>query len=144
MCLCQTCTNFKGYQRVLGSLPKLFEAVTFPPQPADAAEGAEEEGGWAGAGELAKLLNFCGRSFKSEMVADVLCPGVLDLASAPSRDPPSNSVLHCLNSKCPDCGFKKLWSEGLRRKLVVRVQRNGKSVDDLRPDAPVEFQSILK
>jgi hypothetical protein len=78
------------------------------------------------------------------MVADVLCPGVLDLASAPSRDPPAKTVLNCLNSKCSKCGFKKLWSEGLRRKLVVRKLVNGKPVDDLRPDAPVEFQSILR
>ena len=45
---------------------------------------------------------------------------------------------------CSKCGFKKLWSEGLRRKLVVRKLVNGKPVDDLRPDAPVEFQSILR
>ena len=101
MCLCQTCTNFKGYQRVLGSLPKLFEDVTHPPQPVDspqlddeaAATAAEEEGGWAGAGELAALLNFCGRAFKSEMVDDVLCPGVLDLAC--SRPAARISHHHC-------------------------------------------------
>ena len=152
MCLCQTCTNFKGYQRVLSSLPKLFEAVTHPPQPADAPQpdnaddaAAEEEAAtWSGAGELAALLNFCSRSFKSEMVADVLCPGVLDLASSRPSQTASPSALNCLNSKCSRCGFQKLWSQGLRRKLVVRRERNGKAVDDLRTDAPVEFQSILK
>ena len=97
LCQCQTCTNFKGYQRVLGSLPKLFEAVTHPPVQVDAraaaatvdAEGVVDgaadppppEAVWDGAAALATLLSFCGHEFKSAMVADALCAGALDLAS---------------------------------------------------------------
>ena len=166
MCQCQTCTNFKGYQRVLSSLPKLFEAVTHPPVQVDAladaaavnSDGVADgdanplppEEAWAGADALARLLSFCGREFKSGMVADVLCKGVLDLASSQpviagnDANPVTAKALDCLNSKCPQCGFKKLWSEGLRPKLVVRRRRiDGSWVDDVRSDAPVEFQSKL-
>lgn len=161
MCQCQTCTNFKGYQRVLSSLPKLFEAVTHPPEAVDppVAGTANDDGehheevdrpppaeAWAGANELAALMAFCSLTLKSEMVNDVLCSGVLGLASSQpaAATAPSPKMLDCLNGKCSNCGFKKLWSEGLRRKLVIRRQRNGKAVDDLREDAPVEFQSQLK
>ena len=154
MCLCQTCTNFKGYQRVLSSLPKLFEAVTHPPVqvevPADGtavdtdgvADGAVDApppgAAWVGTDALARLLSFCGREFKSAMVADVLCKGVLDLASSQPAvagddgNPATVRALECLNGKCPHCGFKKLWSQGLRKQLVVRCRRtDGTFVDDL-------------
>ena len=166
LCQCQTCTNFKGYQRVLSSLPKLFKDVTHPPEqveaPAAAAtidadgvvDGAADpplpEVAWEGADTLARLLAFCSHEFKSAMVADVLCPGALDLASSQpaaagdDTNPRTAQVLDCLNGKCPHCGFRKLWSEGLRKLLVVRRRRDdGTLVDDLRPDAPVEFQSKL-
>eukprot|EP00966_Prymnesium_polylepis_P015664 362004-Prymnesium_polylepis.2 len=84
------------------------------------------------------------------MVTDVLCAGVLDLASSQpaaagdEANPRTAKVLDCLNGKCSCCGFRKLWSEGLRKKLIVRRRcDDGKLVDDLRPDAPVEFQSKL-
>ena len=166
LCQCQTCTNFKGYQRVLSSLPKLFKDVTHPPEqverPAAAAaidadgvangvaDSPTPEVAWEGADALARLLAFCALDFKSAMVADVLCPGALDFASSQpaaagdDTNPRTAKVLDCLNGKCSRCGFKKLWSEGLRKKLVVRRRCNdGTMVDDLRPDAPVELQSTL-
>lgn len=166
MCQCQTCTNFKGYQRVLASLPKLFEAVTHPPQQVDVAACAdavdsdgETDGNadpdptaasWDGEVELAALLAFCSREFKSEMVKAVLCDGVLDLASSqPSAagdaaHPSTRKALACLNGKCSCCGFKRLWSNGLRKKLVERrVNGQGVLVDDLKPNVPIEFQSKL-
>jgi hypothetical protein len=166
MCMCQTCTNFKGYQRVLCSLPKLFEPVTHPPVQVDAeaataavdvdgvVDGAADppppEAVWDGAAALDRLLSFCGHEFKSAMVADALCAGALDLASChpaaagDDQSPATARVLECLNGRCSHCGFKKLWSQGLRKQLVVRRPLvDGTFVDDLRSDAPVEFQSKL-
>lgn len=160
------CTNFKGYQRVLSSLPKLFEDVTHPPEQVEraAAAAAVDAGGvangaadppapevaWEGADALARLLAFCALEFKSAMVADVLCPGALDLASSQpaaagdDTNPRTAKVLECLNGKCPRCGFGKLWSEGLRKHLVVRRRcADGTLVDDLKPGVPIEFQSKL-
>jgi len=163
MCMCQTCTNFKGYHRVLNSLPKLFEAVTHPPQPVERpgevddngvanseTETSEQEVAWAGADDLARLLAFCSHEMKSGMVADVLCHGVLDLASSQpaaagdETNGATSAALSCLNGTCVRCGFKKLWSQGLRKKLVVRRRlADGTLVDDLLPDVPVEFQSQI-
>ena len=83
---------------MLSSLPKLFKDVTHPPEqverPAAAAavdadgvaDGAADsptpEVAWEGADALARLLAFCALDFKSAMMADVLCPGALDLASS--------------------------------------------------------------
>ena len=151
---------------MLSSLPKLFKYVTHPPEPVErpAAAAAVDAGGvadgaadvptaevaWDGADALGRLLAFCAHEFKSAMVADVLCKGVLDHASSQpaaagdDANPQTTKVLSCLNSKCSHCGFKRLWSEGLRKLLVVRRRRaDGTMVDDLRPDAPVEFQSKL-
>jgi len=151
---------------VLGSLPKLFEAVTHPPVQVDAraaaatvdadgvVDGAADppppEAVWDGAAALGTLLSFCGHEFKSAMVADALCAGALDLASChpaaagDDQNPATARVLECLNGKCSSCGFKKMWSQGLRKALVVRRRLvDGTEVDDLKPDAPVEFQSKL-
>jgi hypothetical protein len=128
MCQCQTCTNFKGYQRVLSSLPKLFKDVTHPPEPVDRpaanvdaegiADGAADvptpEVAWDGADALGCLLAFCAHEFKSAMVANVLCDGVLDHASSQpaaagdDANPQTAKVLGCLSGKCSRCGFKRL------------------------------------
>ena len=151
---------------MLSSLPKLFKDVTHPPEQVErpaAAAAVDADGvvdgaadpptpnvAWEGTDALARLLAFCALEFKSSMVADVLCEGALDLASSQpaaagdDANPRTAKVLDCLNGKCSRCGFKKLWSEGLRKKLVVRRRRDdGTLVDDLRSDAPVEFQSKL-
>ena len=166
LCQCQTCTNYKGYQRVLNSLPMLFETVMGGPVRVDATAAAaavDSEGVvdgaadppaaevvWDGADALARLLLFCAHELKSAMVTDVLCAGALELASShpatagDDTHPATARVLDCLNGKCTRCGFKKLWSQGLREKLVVRRRcADGTMVDDVSPDAPIEFTSKL-
>ena len=95
---------------------------------------------------VGRLLAFCTLEFKSAMVADVLCDGVLDYASSQpvsasdDANPQTAKVLNCLHGKCSCCGFKKVWSEGLRKLLVVRRQLpDGTVADDLKPDVPIEF-----
>jgi len=54
-------------------------------------------------------------------------------AAGDVANPVTSRVLDCLNSKCPHCGFKRLWSQGLRKHLVVRRRRpDGTFVDDLK------------
>lgn len=141
---------------MLRSLPKLFEGVTDPPQSVDTdveldnetSEPPFEEGWARDSDALAKLQSFCGHEFKSAIVADVHCQGVLELASAQpalagdDTNPANAKVLNCLTGKCRHCGFKKVLFNGLRPKLEQRTRRfDGKIVDDLRPHVPVEFQS---
>ena len=45
--------------------------------------------------------------------------------------------LNCINCKCPACGFKKLWLDGLRKHVV---DGDGNVMDS----APIEFQSEVK
>jgi hypothetical protein len=66
----------------------------------------EPEAVWAGADALAKLLSFCSHEFKSAMVDEVLCEGVLGLASSQpaiagdDTNPVKAKMLNCLNGKC--------------------------------------------
>ena len=72
-------------------------------------------------------MDFCALKSKSDMVKAVLCPGAFDGAGK----------LDCINCKCAACGFKKLWSEGLRKHVV---DGDGNVMES----APVEFQSEVK
>ena len=82
-----------------------------------------------------KLMEFCKLESKSEMVKFVLCDGAFD--GAGKED--------CINGKCScgvkngkkldsGCGFKILWSEGLRKHVV---DKDG----NVMASAPKEFQS---
>lgn len=82
--------------------------------------------GWEGRPYMLKLIKFCGRQFKSQMVKDSLCDGAFDMGA-----------LNCINGSCPHCGFRQIWSKGLRPHVL---DANG----DVKSDAPVEFQSQLK
>ena len=93
----------------------------------DADEEDTEANSWAGKPQLLQLLEFCALKSKAEMVKAVLCQGAFD--SAGKDD--------CINCKCNACGFKKLWSEGLR-KHVVDEKGNVKT------GAPIEFQSEVR
>ena len=142
-CLCKQCENFKGYQTVLHSLPKLFEPLLEPPPSADAdtADHDDDEAEvdvWAGKAALLKLLEFCKLQSKSDMVKFVLCDGASDGAGKEA----------CINGNCKcgikdgkelshGCGMKMLWSEGLRQHVV---DKDGNVLSS----APKEFQSEVK
>ena len=118
----------------LRSLIPLFERVLQDPPSADADDAIDDDAeesetsGWAGQALLHDLLKFCAIPSKSEMVKSRLCSDAFEHAG-------KNKV--CINSTCEACGFKKLWSEGLR-KYVVDKDGNVMS------SAPVEFQSVVK
>jgi hypothetical protein len=143
-CLCKPCENFKGYQTVQHSLPKLFEALLEPPpsQDADAADDDDDEAeadAWAGKAALLKLLDFCKLQSKSDMVKAVLCSGAFDGAGKSA----------CINGRCPICGFRRLWSRGEVDKDGNVVARGLRSyvVDkdgNVLASAPKEFQTELK
>ena len=131
-CLCKPCENFKGYQTVLHSLPKLFEPLLEPPPSVDAdtadhGDDETEADAWAGKAALLKLLQFCFMQSKSDMVKAVLCAGAFDGAG---KQP-------CINGTCPLCGFSTLWSKGLRKHVV---DKDG----NVLASAPKEFQSEVK
>ena len=98
----------------------------------DAAEDDEGEleiDGWSGKAGLLALLKFCALQSKSEMVKSVLCDGAFEDSSKHEK---------CINGACPACGFgKRIWSKLLRPEVV---DKDG----NLKPDAPVEFSSIVK
>ena len=78
------------------------------------------EGGTGEVGAVCKLIS------KSEMVKFTLCDGAFDGAGKQA----------CINGTCSACGFRKLWSEGLRPHVV--------NSDTVQPTAPVEFQTEVK
>ena len=131
-CLCKPCENFKGYQTVLHSLPKLFEPLLEPPPSADADAAGDDDDeaeadSWVGKAALLKLLDFCKLQRKSDMVKAVLCTGAFDGAGRAA----------CINGTCPLCGFATLWSKGLRRHVV---DKDG----NVLASAPKEFESEVK
>lgn len=134
-CLCKHCDNFKQQQTPLHSLVHIFQPLLDASPRTDAEDISpdvdEEASGaaaaWAGQGALQKLLEFCGIKSKSGMVKYTLCEGAFDGAGQ----------VDCIDGKCLECGFRQLWSRGLRCYIV-----DGKG--DLIPSAPVEFQSEIK
>ena len=131
-CLCKHCDNFKQHQTTLHSLvhvlqPLLDASPTADADDAPSDDNESEVGAWAGKTALQKLLQFCALKSKSEMVKFTLCDGAFD--GAGKQD--------CINSKCSVCGFRNLWSEGLRRHVM-----DGEG--NVLPSAPVQFQSEVK
>lgn len=113
------------------SPPQLFDPLLNPSTIDGEAEGDDggevgELDGWAGRDALVRLLQFCQKDFKSEMVKMALCGGALD-----------EGKHDCINGTCHHCGFRKLWSQGLKPHVI-----NGSG--HLKDDAPVEFQSQLR
>ena len=149
-CLCQCCTNFKYYQEALQSLPILFEDIMHPPtadeessgadastSTSDSSQGSAAMGASSAAADewsteplMIQLMSFCECKFKSDMVKKVLqpCLGDGDML---------DGSLRCISQGCSDCGFQRLWSKGLRKKVV---DAHG----NIRANAPVEFQSEMK
>ena len=54
-----------------------------------------------------KLFGYISEDRRIERVKSVLC-----------EDAFPEMKMDCINGKCEECGFKKLWSQGLRQKLV--------------------------
>lgn len=131
-CCCKQCDNFKHYQKTMRTLAQLLEEALCEPATADGDDAVDDEceaeaTSWEGHEKLKKLVDFCKIESKSEMVKSLLCKGAMEGAGKQV----------CIDGVCTFCGFKKLWSEGLR-KLVV--DESG----DVLGSAPAEFQSELE
>lgn len=95
---------------------QLLEEELCEPCFADADDADEDEYAldivqWPGRAALKKLVDFCSISSKTEMVEATLCSGAFDGAGRRA----------CLEGDCRTCGFKKLWSEGLRKQVTTLV-----------------------
>lgn len=133
-CLCKSCENFKQQMRTLRTVADTLQPLMeqSPTADADDGAGADEEdqsraSEWEGADKLRRLISFCRLESKSSMVKAYLCDGAFDRGGEKL----------CLEGKCLHCGFKNLWSNGLRQHIVD-------SKGDVLRTAPVEFQSIVK
>lgn len=141
-CLCKHCDNFKQQQTALHSLMEILQPLLNVPPTAEADDNGDREASeapaqiddaeeseaasWAGKAALEKLLQFCALKSKSDMVKFTLCDGAFDGAGKQA----------CIIGTCPACGFRKLWSEGLRPHVV--------DGDTVLASAPVEFQTEIK
>jgi hypothetical protein len=63
---------------------------------------------------LGKLLDFISTNRRIEKVENCLCEGAFD-----------NNSMDCINGECKACGFKKLWSEGLRQVVAKKGAAEG-------------------
>mmetsp|Transcript_3312 Transcript_3312/g.8239 ORF Transcript_3312/g.8239 Transcript_3312/m.8239 type:complete len:726 (+) Transcript_3312:2193-4370(+) len=72
-------------------------------------------------------MEFCALQSKSDMVRFMLCAGAFEGAGKEE----------CINGKCQVCGFKMLWSSGLRPHVL---DKNG----NICSRAPLEFQTTVK
>lgn len=132
-CLCKHCDNFKQQQSAFQALYDLLQPMCERSSTAEADDAPEDDleeaeaATWSGRVALEKLLIFGCLVSKSKMVKYMLCDGALDGAGQKA----------CIDGDCPHCGFKKLWSQGLRRHVVDAHQ-------NLRPTAPIQFQSVVK
>ena len=112
---------------------QLFESLLSEAPSADGDEAQDDDeadvevDSWAGKTQLLRLLEFCALKSKAEMMKNVLCEGAFDGAGKDD----------CINGKCSACGFKKLWSEGLRKHVVDEK-------GNVMGSAPVEFQSEVR
>jgi hypothetical protein len=140
MCQCKHCENSGLYMQVLKTLPVLFDPVINPPTgdaEVDEDDGANADGSaaqphrasadaWASSERLRRLIQFCNLTSKTEMVKACLCKGALE-----------ENKEKCIRGECRQCGFKKIWSEGLKFDVV----NPGGNIYE---SAPIEFQSTLK
>ena len=125
-CLCRTCEAFRLYVKALNIIGKLLkdllqsdenlqqqESIAENPGGEDAEASAEASAAASAAASLQaddkfeQLVGFCKLDSKSEMVNRLVCAPCL-MSAEPA----------CVDGSCASCGFKKMWSEGVRPKLV--------------------------
>lgn len=132
-CLCKQCDNFKQQQVTFRSVLDLIKPVLMSSPTADAEDApdndmeANEASTWSGQAELEKLAQFCRLESKSEMMKFVLCDGAMD----------GEGKQACIDGACEHCGFRRIWSEGLRPHVV---DESG----NIRSSAPLLFQSVVE
>ena len=115
-CLCRVCEIFRLYTEGLHEVAKLLEPLVAPcGDREDAGDDGDDEDmevaematAAASDPELVAITKFCAHSEKSNMVKDMICGDCLD-----------NAEMKCVEGTCGLCGFAKIWSKGLRPKLI--------------------------
>ena len=123
-CLCRSCEAFRLFVKALNVVGDLLLKHLQPDDAEaqrredavednadDSPDGEENEAMDAARAQLKyevkQLADFCKLDSKSDMVQQLVCAPCL-MSAEPA----------CVDGSCPRCGFKKLWSKGLRLKLV--------------------------
>lgn len=113
-CLCRMCEMFRLFIQALRLLPPLLEPLLTH---LDSNEDEDifvsraecEEGHRGSDAQLSALIEFCSLDSKTQMVQRLVCGGQI-----------MDAGMTCVQGKCANCGFKKMWSQGLRTQLVGR------------------------
>lgn len=119
-CLCRMCEVFRLYVQGLNAVSKLLTSlVNTSSDGTTAADEADDEYIAADTATtreeaadpcLLELVKFCCLESKSEIADALVCGGFLTNNSSTKKE--------CITGSCSNCGFKRLWSQGLRPKLV--------------------------
>ena len=113
-CLCKACFNYRCYREALAVVAQILSLLLEPQGTEEAgdddahadAEAAEFHR------ELKALIDFCLLTLMSAVGNEMVCAPCLQDADA-----------KCLRGECNNCGFRRLWTKGIRPKLVFT---NGK------------------
>ena len=112
-CLCRVCELFRLYVQALHIVASILKPLVTPVEHTADAEGgdaeveAEAAAAEAADPDLLRLVNFCSLQQKSLMVQEMIC--------APSLEEAQPA---CVNGSCSKCGFSRIWSKGMRPKIV--------------------------
>lgn len=119
-CLCRVCELFRLYMQGLHLLPPLLtplvederrEAQAIRAEADEDQEDLELDG--AVDKDLLALIEFCKLESKTKMTEKLVCHSCNIM----------EADMDCVQGKCAACGFKKLWSKGLKPKLVDNNQK---------------------
>ena len=106
-CLCKPCENFGLYEASLDEVLEVLLTALAPE--VNEEEEADDQGDPILKDSHFKKLQAMNKlDRRITKVKHLLCEGAFE-----------HQKMDCLNSKCKSCGFKAVWSLGLRKKLVT-------------------------
>ena len=119
-CLCRICELFRLFMQALHIVARMLKPLVSQPEHTNDGEGDDAQAEAAAAADdidpqLEALVRFCSLELKSLMVQELICGGCL-----------SEAKPVCVDGKCTACGFAKLWSRGLRPKIVNMDKKSPK------------------
>lgn len=111
-CLCRVCEMFRLYIQALHVVAELLKPLVEPVERGadgngDAEAEVEEAEAEAADPDLKRLAWFCSLPMKSDMVKEMICAPCLTEAQP-----------ECVDGSCSTCGIGKIWSRGMRPKVV--------------------------
>ena len=108
-CLCRTCFNKRCYREAMRVLAKILALLAKPSPREDAEGGGGDDEPEPVDPSLTKLLQFCEScdSGRRRAITEMVCADRLE-----------DVDIRCVRGTCERCGFARLWSKGMRPKLV--------------------------